>query len=64
MNDNYSFQTGEKGEFDALDYVLFSLLFLASAAIGFYHAYKDRNSTDVDDFHLGGRAMHPVPVSL
>ncbi|XP_060553236.1 sodium-dependent multivitamin transporter-like [Ruditapes philippinarum] len=64
MGDEYSFQTGEKRELGILDYVLFSLLFVASALIGFYHAYKDRKNTNIEDFHLGGKKMHPIPVSL
>ncbi|XP_052776428.1 sodium-coupled monocarboxylate transporter 1-like [Mya arenaria] len=56
--------TGRKGEFGTVDYVLFSLAFVASAAIGFYHAYRDRNKRKAEDFHLGGRKMHPIPVSL
>ena len=63
MND-ISIKTGEKNEFGTLDYVLFSLMFCASAGIGFFHAYKDRNKKNARDFHLGGRKMHAIPVSL
>ena len=59
-----SIYTGRKGIFGTVDYVLFSLMFVASAAIGFYHAWRDRNKKNASDFHLGGRKMHPVPVSL
>lgn len=64
MAEDYSINTGEKRTFGAVDYVLFVLMFCASAAIGFYHAYKDRNKKSVKDFHLGGRKMHPIPVAL
>ncbi|XP_060576696.1 sodium-coupled monocarboxylate transporter 2-like [Ruditapes philippinarum] len=64
MADGYSIDTGEKRKFGTVDYVLFSLMFCFSAAIGFYHAYKDRNKKKTEDFHLGGRKMHPIPVSL
>ncbi|XP_060576697.1 sodium-coupled monocarboxylate transporter 1-like [Ruditapes philippinarum] len=64
MADGYSIETGQKRTFGSLDYVLFSLMFCFSAAIGFYHAYKDRNKKKTEDFHLGGRKMHPIPVSL
>lgn len=64
MAGDYSIHTGEKRLLGIVDYVFFLLLFVASAAIGFYHAFKDRKSTNVDDFQLGGRKMHPLPVSL
>ncbi|KAL4235718.1 Sodium-coupled monocarboxylate transporter 1 [Mactra antiquata] len=64
MVEGYSIDTGEKRTFGTLDYVLFSLMFCASALIGFYHAYRDRNKKNAEDFHLGGRKMHPIPVSL
>lgn len=50
--------------FGILDIVFFVLLFVGSAAIGFYNAYKDRKKGTVENFHRGGRKMHPVPVSL
>lgn len=64
MAEGYSIDTGEKRTFGTADYVLFSLMFCASALIGFYHAYRDRNKKTAEDFHLGGRKMHPIPVSL
>ncbi|XP_045157361.2 sodium-coupled monocarboxylate transporter 2-like [Mercenaria mercenaria] len=64
MTGDYSIYTGDKRTLRILDYILFSLLFIASAGIGFYHAYRDRKNTNVDNFHLGGRKMHPLPVSL
>lgn len=64
MVDGYSIDTGEKRTFGTVDYVVFSLMFCASAAIGFYHAYKDRHKKNTEDFHLGGRKMHPIPVGL
>lgn len=64
MDEDFSIQTGVKREFSFVDYVLFSLLFLVSAAIGVYHAYKDRKISDVGHFHLGNRKMPTVPVSL
>lgn len=64
MSEEYSILTGEKRTFGTVDYVLFSLMFCASGAIGFYHAYRDRNKKNTEEFHLGGRKMHPVPVAL
>ena len=64
MSGDYSIVTGKKATFGTVDYVLFALMFVFSAAIGFYHAYRDRNKKNVDEFQLGGRKMHPIPVSL
>ena len=64
MSEDYSIVTGKKATFGTVDYVLFALMFVFSAAIGFYHAYRDRNKKNVDEFQLGGRKMHPIPVSL
>lgn len=64
MAEEYSITTGEKKTFGTVDYVLFVLMFCASAAIGFYHAYRDRNKKNAAEFHLGGRKMHPIPVAL
>ncbi|KAL4236592.1 hypothetical protein ACF0H5_004977 [Mactra antiquata] len=54
----------EERVFGVLDIILFVLLFIGSAAIGFYYAYKDRKKGNVENFHRGGRKMHPIPVSL
>ena len=64
MGEEYSIYTGQKKTFGTVDYVLFALMFCASGAIGFYHAYRDRNQKNAADFHLGGRKMHPIPVAL
>ena len=64
MAEDYSIVTGKKATFGTVDYVLFALMFVFSAAIGFYHAFRDRNKKNVDEFQLGGRKMHPIPVSL
>ena len=64
MAEDYSIVTGKKATFGTVDYILFALMFVFSAAIGFYHAYRDRNKKNVDEFQLGGRKMHPIPVSL
>ncbi|XP_045161682.2 sodium-coupled monocarboxylate transporter 2-like [Mercenaria mercenaria] len=64
MAGDFSIHTGMKREFGILDYILFSLLFVLSAAIGIYHAYRDRKNFDVKHFHLGGRQMHPLLVSF
>lgn len=61
---DYSINTGQIRTLGVVDYVLFVMMFVASAAIGFYHAYKGRHNTNVRDFHLSGRKMHPIPVSM
>ena len=62
--EDYSINTGEIRSLGIVDYVLFVLMFVASASIGFYHAWKGRHHTNVKDFHLSGRKMHPIPVSM
>lgn len=64
MSDEYSIHTGVIRSLGVVDYILFALMFVVSSGIGFYHAFKDRNKTNVEDFHLSGRKMHPIPVSL
>ena len=53
----------EKSSFGALDYVLFVLVLVVSAAIGIYHGCRRRQGT-VQDFLLGNREMPILPVSL
>ena len=64
MAEDYSIVTGKKLTFGTLDYICFALMFVFSACIGFYHAFRDRKKKNVDEFQTGGRKMHPIPVSL
>lgn len=52
------------GSFVALDYVVFALMLVASAAVGVYFAWTDRRRTSSGDFLTGGRRMTALPVSL
>jgi len=45
-------------EFSAIDYLVFLLMMLVSALIGFYYAYKDRNQNNTNEFLLGGRKLN------
>ncbi len=47
--------------FSFIDYVVFSLMLIFSAAIGFYYAYKERNKKNVDQVLLGGRKLSIFP---
>ncbi|XP_033749405.1 sodium-coupled monocarboxylate transporter 1-like [Pecten maximus] len=60
----YNFETNKNVSFNEVDYIVFGATLLASAAIGLYYAIRDRRSTDADDFLLGGRNIHYLPVSL
>ena len=53
----------EDSSFGVLDYVVFSLVLVVSAAIGIYHGCRRRQGT-VQDFLLGNRQMKILPVSL
>lgn len=52
------------GSFVALDYAVFALMLVASAAVGVYFAWTDRRQTNSRDFLMGGRRMTALPVSL
>lgn len=53
----------DHGQFTALDYCFFVIVFCISAAIGLYYAFKARNTVvTVDDYLLGGRNMAIFPV--
>ncbi|KAL5018667.1 hypothetical protein ScPMuIL_004389 [Solemya velum] len=64
MENSYSINSGERKTFHIVDYVLFSLTLLVSAAIGLFYAIKDRNKHDTAEFLVGGRKMHVLPVTL
>ncbi|XP_062594392.1 sodium-coupled monocarboxylate transporter 1-like [Saccostrea cucullata] len=60
----YSFQTGQKNEFQIVDYILFAGLLFCSAGIGLFYAIKDRQKSNTKDFLLAGGDMNPIPVAL
>ncbi|KAJ8318085.1 hypothetical protein KUTeg_003176 [Tegillarca granosa] len=60
----YSFQTGETHTFSVVDYVLFALMLVVSAAIGLFYAIKDRRRQNTNDFLMAGGNMHAFPVAL
>ncbi|XP_071532425.1 sodium-coupled monocarboxylate transporter 1-like isoform X2 [Panulirus ornatus] len=51
-------------KFTVVDYVLFSLMLVASIGIGVYSAIKSRGKANTQEYLLGGRAMSPVPVAF
>ncbi|KAL5018112.1 hypothetical protein ScPMuIL_003834 [Solemya velum] len=61
---DYSYNTHQKRTFHAADYGVFAATLLASAGIGLYYAIKDRHNNTADEFLLGGRRMHVIPVAL
>ena len=46
------------------DYVVFGLMLVTSAAIGFFYAVKDRNRGTMDNFHRANKKINPVAVSV
>ncbi|OWF48465.1 sodium-coupled monocarboxylate transporter 1-like [Mizuhopecten yessoensis] len=60
----YNFETNKNVAFNEIDFIVFGATLLASASIGLYYAIRDRKSDDAEDFLLGGRKMHYLPVSL
>lgn len=54
----------ETSSFVALDYVVFALMLVVSAAVGIYFAWTDRGQSSSGDFLTGGRRLTALPVSL
>ena len=52
-----------RNRFGVVDYVVFSLVLVVSAAIGIYHGCRRRQGT-VQDFLLGNRQMQLLPAAL
>lgn len=52
------------GSFVAVDYVVFALMLVVSAAVGVYYAWVDRGHRSSGDFLMGGRRLTALPVSL
>ena len=52
-----------RNKFGVVDYVVFSLVLVVSAAIGIYHGCRRRHGT-VQDFLLGSRQMQLLPAAL
>lgn len=54
----------ETKRFGTVDYVIFILTLVVSAAIGIFYAWRDKKRQSTDNFLLGGRKMSIVPVTL
>ncbi|CAG2166362.1 unnamed protein product [Oppiella nova] len=50
--------------FGAVDYVVFIAMLMISTAIGLFYAWKDRKTTNEDEFLRGGKTMSPLPVCI
>ncbi|XP_053402515.1 sodium-coupled monocarboxylate transporter 1-like [Mercenaria mercenaria] len=50
--------------FHWLDYLIFILMLVISAAVGLFYAIKDRRNQSTANFLLGGRRMSILPVTL
>jgi len=49
----------------AWDYVMFAGLFVVSAGIGLFFAFRERKRVrNADDYLMGGRGMHAIPVAI
>ena len=46
-----------KVNFTIYDYVVFALMLVISALIGFFYAFKDRKLNNTNEFLLGGRKL-------
>ncbi|KAL3876630.1 hypothetical protein ACJMK2_034448 [Sinanodonta woodiana] len=61
MNPN---QSAMKRTFHAADYAVTGTTLGISVLIGIYYAIKDRKKNTPEDYLLGGRKMHVIPVSM
>ncbi|KAJ0012511.1 hypothetical protein NQD34_016845, partial [Periophthalmus magnuspinnatus] len=52
------------GSFALVDYVVFGLMLLVSAAVGVYYAWTDRERQSPRDFLMGGRRLTAFPVAM
>ncbi|KAK3601824.1 hypothetical protein CHS0354_041741 [Potamilus streckersoni] len=64
MSGPYRYSSGIKRTFHAADYAVTGATLLISALIGVYYAIKDRKKNTPEDYLLGGRKMHVIPVSM
>lgn len=48
----------------AADYVVFAVVLLLSAAVGFYYAWRSRRQGNSRDFLTGGRKLNALAVSM
>ena len=61
---HYSFNTGQVGKFEIIDYAFFALTLLASTIIGFSQGWLNRSNMSVEEYFTASHKMHPFPVSL
>ena len=59
-----SIQSGRVNELSMADYVVFGTTLALSGAIGIFYAYKDRKKRTAEEYHFGGRDMHPILVTM
>lgn len=50
--------------FSVWDYVVFSGILLGASGIGLWQAIRSRKQNTSEEFLLGGRQMHAVPVAM
>lgn len=56
--------SGNAGSLVVADYVVFALMLVVSAAVGFYFAWKSRGSESSRDFLTGGGKLTAIPVAI
>ena len=55
---------GEVASFSVWDYVVFAGILLGASGIGLWQAIRGRKENTSEEFLLGGRKMHAVPVAM
>ncbi|XP_069188022.1 sodium-dependent multivitamin transporter [Procambarus clarkii] len=60
---SFDWASGARGSFAWADYLVFSVMLVASLAIGIFYAVKSRHKAN-DEFLLGSRSLTCFPVSM
>ena len=56
--------TGSEPRFHWADYLVFAISLAVSSSVGIYYGWKDRKQKSSEEFIMGGRKMHFIPVSV
>nr|XP_045596123.1 sodium-dependent multivitamin transporter-like [Procambarus clarkii]XP_045596124.1 sodium-dependent multivitamin transporter-like [Procambarus clarkii]XP_045596125.1 sodium-dependent multivitamin transporter-like [Procambarus clarkii]XP_045596126.1 sodium-dependent multivitamin transporter-like [Procambarus clarkii]XP_045596127.1 sodium-dependent multivitamin transporter-like [Procambarus clarkii]XP_045596128.1 sodium-dependent multivitamin transporter-like [Procambarus clarkii] len=63
LESSFDWASGVRGSFTWVDYLVFSVMLVASLAIGIFYAVKSRHKAN-DEFLLGSRSLTCFPVSM
>ncbi|KAL7631774.1 UNVERIFIED_CONTAM: hypothetical protein RMT77_017922 [Armadillidium vulgare] len=64
MSDKQIIDFTNRGHFSTVDYIIFVLLIIVSVVIGIFVGFIGWKKSTTKDFLVGGRKMHPIPVTM